>query len=97
MSYTALSDELETIVLSVGDVIIESSTGNVGFLIKNERRIDMVYDDMYFWTVKWSDEGLVPEFKSFSQFRILEEDYLKISIILGIIKWQSINGGTFEL
>lgn len=97
MSYTALSDELETIVLSVGDVIIESSTGNVGFLIKRERRIDMVYDDMYFWTVKWSDEGLVPEFKSFSQFRILEEDYLKISIILGIIKWQSINGGTFEL
>ena len=97
MSYTALSDELETIVLSVGDVVIESSTGNVGFLIKRERRIDMVYDDMYFWTVKWSDEGLVPEFKSFSQFRILEEDYLKISIILGIIKWQSINGGTFEL
>ena len=97
MSYTALSDELETIVLAVGDVIIESSTGNVGFLIKRERRIDMVYDDMYFWTVKWSDEGLVPEFKSFSQFRILEEDYLKISIILGIIKWQSINGGTFEL
>ena len=97
MSYTALSDELETIVLSVGDVIIESSTGNVGFLIKHERRIDMVYDDMYFWTVKWSDEGLVPEFKSFSQFRILEEDYLKISIILGIIKWQSTTGGTFEL
>ena len=83
--------------MSVGDVIIESSTGNVGFLIKRERRIDMIQDDMYFWTVKWSDEGLVPEFKSFSQFRILEEDYLKISIILGIIIWQSINGGTFEL
>ncbi len=97
MSYSALSDELEAIVLSVGDVIIESSTGNVGFLIKRERRIDMIQDDMYFWTVKWSDEGLVPEFKSFSQFRILEEDYLKISIILGIIIWQSINGGTFEL
>jgi hypothetical protein len=57
----------------------------------------MVRDDMYFWEVRWSDEGLVPEFKSFSQFRILEEDYLKISIILDIIKWQSINGGTFEL
>ena len=97
MSYRALEEELESIELSVGDVIIESSTGNVGFLIKCERRIDMIQDDMYFWHVKWSDEGLVPEFKSFSQFRILEEDYLKISIILDIIKWQSINGGTFEL
>jgi hypothetical protein len=97
MSTRALQEELESIVLSVGDVIIESSTGNVGFLIKRERRIDMVRDDMYFWEVRWSDEGLVPEFKSFSQFRILEEDYLKISIILDIIKWQSINGGTFEL
>tara|TARA_A100001037_G_C14878605_1_gene512884 strand:+ start:124 stop:417 length:294 start_codon:yes stop_codon:yes gene_type:complete len=97
MSYRALDDELNSIVLSPGDVIIESSTGNVGFLVKRERRIDMVHDDMYFWDVKWSDESLVYEFKSFSQFRILEEEYLKISIILDIIKWQSINGGTFEL
>ena len=97
MSHRALDDELNSIVLSPGDVIIESSTGNVGFLVKRERRIDMVHDDMYFWDVKWSDESLVYEFKSFSQFRILEEEYLKISIILDIIKWQSINGGTFEL
>ena len=78
MTYSALSEELESIHLSVGDVIIESSTGNVGFLIRRERRIDMVHDDMYFWDVRWSDESLVHEFKSFSQFRILEEDYLKI-------------------
>ena len=97
MTYRALEEELESIVLSVGDVIIESSTGNVGFLVKRERRIDIVHDDMYFWNIKWSDETLIPEFKTFSQFRLLEEDYLKISIILGIIIWQSINGGTFEL
>ncbi len=92
-----MEEELSSIKLSPGDVLIESSTGCVGFLIKRERRIDIVYDDMYFWEVRWADEGLVPEFKTFSKFRILEEDYLKISIILDIIKWQSINGGTFEL
>ena len=97
MSNRALSEELNTITLSAGDVIIEASTGNVGFLVKRNRRIDIVYDDMYFWEIKWADETLVPEFKTFSQFRLLEEDYLKISIILGIIIWQSINGGTFEL
>ena len=97
MSHRALSEELNTITLSGGDIIIEASTGNVGFLVKRNRRIDIVYDDMYFWEIKWADETLVPEFKTFSQFRLLEEDYLKISIILGIIIWQSINGGTFEL
>ena len=97
MSGHILNEELDTIELSPGDVIIESSTGNVGFLVRRERRIDMIQDDMYFWHVKWSDESLVYEFRTFSQFRILEEDYLKISIILGIIIWQSINGGTFEL
>jgi hypothetical protein len=97
MSGHILNEELDTIELSPGDVIIESSTGNVGFLVRRERRIDMVHDDMYFWEVRWSDDALVHEFRTFSQFRLLEEDYLKISIILGIIIWQSINGGTFEL
>jgi hypothetical protein len=97
MTYRALEEELKSISLSPGDVIIESSTGNVGFLVRRQRRIDMVYDDMYFWEIKWADESLIPEFKTFSQFRLLEEEYLKISIILDIIIWQSINGGTFEL
>lgn len=97
MPYSALEEELSFIELSGGDVIIEASTGNVGFLVKRIRRIDITHDDIYFWEIRWSDETLVPEFHTFSQFRMIEEDYLKISIILGIIKWQSINGGTFEL
>tara|TARA_R110000824_G_scaffold92217_9_gene223924 strand:+ start:5998 stop:6282 length:285 start_codon:yes stop_codon:yes gene_type:complete len=86
-----LREELDTITFSPGDVIIEASTGNIGFLIKRQRRIDIELDDMYFWDIQWSDASLVRKFKTFSQFRILEEDYLKISIILGIIIWQSID------
>ena len=86
-----LREELSAINFSTGDIIIEVATGNIGFLVKRERRIDIELDDMYFWEVQWADDSLVPEFKTFSQFRILEEDYLKISIIIGIIVWQSVN------
>ncbi len=90
-SQQTLRDEFDAIEFSIGDVIIEVTTGNVGFLKKRERRVDIEMDDMYFWEVHWSDESLVPVFETFSQFRTLEEEYLKISIIIGIIVWQSIN------
>lgn len=85
-----LREEMADIKFSPGDIIIEASTGNVGFLIKRDRRIDMELDDMYFWEVRWSDGPLISKFKTFSQFRILEENYLKVSIILDIIIWQSV-------
>ena len=85
MAYRVLDDELNSIQLSVGDIIIESSTSNVGFLVKRTRRIDMSQDDMYFWEVRWTGEALMPASVVSPQFRILEEEGLKISIILGII------------
>jgi hypothetical protein len=97
MGYRILEEEMNTIEFSVGDMIIESATGNVGFLVKRTRRIDMAYDDMYFWEVRWADDTMVFDIHTFAQFGILEEEHLKTSIILGIIKWQSVNGGTFEL
>jgi len=93
----ALEHEFKSIELAMGDVIIETSTNNVGFLVKRTRRIDMAYDDIYFWEIKWTDDDTVDKFKDFPQANFLEEDYLKMSIIVGIIKWQSIKGETFEL
>ena len=43
-----LREEMDDIKFSPGDIIIEASTGNVGFLIKRDRRVDMELDDMYF-------------------------------------------------
>lgn len=97
MAYRVLDEELRSIELSIGDIIIESSSGDIGFLVKRTRRIDIARDDMYFWEVRWANDELESNLHPFPQFRILEEEGLKISIILGIIKWQSINGGTFEL
>ena len=87
----------DDIDLHPGDIVIESSTGCVGFLVKRLRHIDMVLDDIYFWHITWSDPAQIPNFNLFSQSDHLEEMYLKNMIITGIIIWQSVNGGTFEL
>lgn len=87
----------DDIDLHPGDIVIESSTGCVGFLVKRLRHIDMVFDDIYFWHITWSDPAQIPNFNLFSQSDHLEEMYLKNMIITGIITWQSVNGGTFEL
>ena len=87
----------DSIDLLPGDIIIESSTNCVGFLVKRSRHIDMIEDDIYFWHIVWSDPKLIQQFNNFSQTDYIEEIYLKNTIILGIIIWQSINGGTFEL
>ena len=87
----------DDIDLHPGDIVIESSTGCVGFLVKRLRHIDMVFDDIYFWHITWSDPAQIPNFNLFSQSDHLEEMYLKNMIITGIIIWQSVNGGTFEL
>ena len=87
----------DDINLLPGDILIESSTGCIGFLVKRTRHIDMILDDIYFWHITWSDPGQIPDFNLFSQSDHLEEMYLKNMIITGIITWQSANGGTFEL
>ena len=97
MTIDALKEELNQITLAVGDVIIDVSTNAVGFLLKRERRIDILQDDLYFWEIKWTSGMHDNEFNKSAKLSLWEEEQLKLSIILGIIKWQSIDGGSFEL
>ena len=48
-----LQEQLKNVTLNVGDIIIDTFSGFTGMLIKRERRIDMMDDDMYFWEIKW--------------------------------------------
>ena len=57
----------DDIDLHPGDIVIESSTGCVGFLVKRTRHIDMVLDDIYFWHITWSDPSQIPNFNLFAQ------------------------------
>jgi len=99
MTIDALKEELNQITLAVGDVIIDASTNAIGFLLKRERRIDILQDDLYFWEIKWTSGERGGQFRTNEALKLSlwEEEQLKLSIILGIIKWQSIDGGSFEL
>ena len=96
-----LQERLNSVILNVGDIIIDTFSGYTGMLVKREHRIDMMNDDMYFWEVKWMTNVERDDLK-FNHTRIrlgntLEEEGIKLSIVVGAMKWHSINGGTFEL
>jgi coproporphyrinogen III oxidase len=96
-----LQESLDSVILNVGDIIIDTFSGYTGMLVKREHRIDMMDDDLYFWEVKWMTNVERDDLK-FNHTRIrlgntLEEEGIKLSIVVGAMKWHSINGGTFEL
>ena len=97
----SLQEKLESVTLSVGDIIIDMFSGYTGMLVKRERRIDMMDDDMYFWHVKWMTnverDDLKPNHSRIRLSDVLEEEGIRLSIVVGAIEWHSINGGTFEL
>ena len=96
-----LQTRLDSVILNVGDIIIDTFSGYSGMLVKRNHRIDMMDDDMYFWEVKWMTnvvrEDLNPSHTRIRLGDILEEEGIKLSIVVGAMEWHSINGGTFEL
>ena len=53
MSYKILQAETSRVILSIGDIIIDTTTSQIGILIERKRYIDMVEDDIFIWEVKW--------------------------------------------
>jgi hypothetical protein len=96
-----LQERLNSVILNIGDIIIDVFSGYTGMLVKREHRIDMVNDDMYFWYVKWMTnverDDLKPNHTRILLGDILEEEGIKLSIVVGAMEWHSINGETFEL
>jgi len=86
---------LKDVILSIGDIIIDMTTRKVGVLLRRERHVDIVEDDIYFWEVKWTNNGT--EQINYLNFTHLEESSLKFSILIGTYDWHSINGGTIEI
>jgi hypothetical protein len=62
-------------------------------LVQRIRRIDIVKDDIYWWKVNWitsAEDIEVPLAEH------IEEEGLKLSIVVGLTEWHSIDGGTYE-
>jgi len=97
MTAAGIQEYTDRVVLSVGDIIIDTHSGNTGILVHRTRHIDMVEDDIYLWDIKWNHDiaEIVPY--NVPQSSILEEEGLKLSIVVGIYEWHSVNGETFEI
>jgi|TARA_R110002020_G_scaffold853_1_gene4240 hypothetical protein len=95
--YKELQKNVSRVILSIGDIVVDNIGGHIGILTRRTRHIDMIEDDVFVWEVKWLN-NVAKEFYEVSPMSTrLEEEGLKLSIVIGTYEWHSIDGGTFEL
>ena len=78
------------VILHVGDMIYDVRTKSRGFLRKRERRIDIIEDDIYIWWITWFSED---ENVEYNNVDFIEEEGLKMSILIGLVEINSIKHG----
>lgn len=78
------------VMLHVGDMIYDVRTKSRGFLRKRERRIDIVEDDIFIWWITWFSQD---QDTGFNNVEYIEEEGLKMSIIIGLVEINSIKQG----
>ena len=95
--YKDLHTMIKCVILNVGDIVIDNIGGHVGILVQRKRHIDLIRDDIYVWEVKWINNVVKELYPENPATTLMEENGLKVSIIVGTYEWHSVNGETFEL
>ena len=85
-----LRDEASHVILHVGDMIYDVRTKSRGFLKLRERKIDIIEDDIYVWSIFWFSQD---DNNVYNNLEFMEEEGLKLSIVIGTIELQSITQG----
>jgi hypothetical protein len=85
-----LRDEASHVILHVGDMIYDVRTKSRGFLRLRERKIDIIEDDIYVWSIFWFSQD---NKNLYNNLEFMEEEGLKLSIVIGTIELQSITQG----
>lgn len=88
-----LKSRLDSVILSVGDIVVDCVNNDIGILIRRSRKFDIMLEEIFMWEVRWinkSDQNL-------PMMGIIEEESLKLSIAVGTYEWHSIEGDTIEL
>jgi|TARA_R110000796_G_C14390038_1_gene416309 hypothetical protein len=85
-----LRDEASHVILHVGDMIYDVRTKSRGFLKLRERKIDIIEDDIYVWSIFWFSQD---DNNIYNNLEFMEEEGLKLSIVIGTIELQSIKHG----
>ena len=84
-----LRDKTKHVILEEGDMICDTRTGSKGFLIERERRVDIVRDDIFVWHVYWFSK----KYEQFNSLPWMEEEGLKMSIVIGTVIIHKPNNG----
>jgi|TARA_R110000823_G_scaffold252834_1_gene375377 hypothetical protein len=84
-----LRNKTKHVILEEGDMICDTRTGSKGFLIERERRVDIVRDDIYVWHVYWFSK----KYEQFNSLPWMEEEGLKMSIVIGTVIIHKPNNG----
>ena len=84
-----LRDKTKHVILEEGDMICDTRTGSKGFLIERERRVDIVRDDIFEWHVYWFSK----KYEQFNSLPWMEEEGLKMSIVIGTVIIHKPNNG----
>ena len=85
-----LRDEASHVILHVGDMIYDVRTKSRGFLRLRERKIDIIEDDIYVWSIFWFSQD---DNNVYNNLEFIEEEGLKLSIVIGTIELFSITQG----
>ena len=85
-----LRDEASHVILHVGDMIYYIRTKSRGFLRQRERKIDIIEDDIYVWSIFWFSQD---EESEYNNLEFMEEEGLRLSIVIGTIELFSIKQG----
>ena len=85
-----LRDEASHVILHVGDMIYDVRTKSRGFLKLRERKIDIIEDDIYVWSIFWFSQD---EESEYNNLEFMEEEGLRLSIVIGTIELFSIKQG----
>lgn len=86
-----LRDEAEHVILNVGDMIYDVRTKSRGFLKQRERKIDIIEDDIFVWSIFWFSQS--KDYQNYNNLEFIEEEGLKLSIVIGTIELISIKEG----
>ena len=85
-----LRDEASHVTLHVGDMIYDIRTKSRGFLRQRERKIDIIEDDIYVWSIFSFSQD---EESEYNNLEFMEEEGLRLSIVIGTIELFSIKQG----
>ena len=73
----SLKERLESVILSIGDIVVDCVNNDIGILVRRVRQFDTLLDELYIWEVRWINKAK----EDLPMSGAIEEESLKLSIM----------------